>query len=325
MRKVSPSLSLFATVNVALLFSLACTGADNSSGPPQSNFGVAPGQNTTGGATSVSPVGQPVNPVSPVTTPTPTSPVAPVTTVAPTSSQPAQTSTETAPQTSTTATPTSTAANTSATNPPETSTAQQTSKAPETSVGNPDGDPGIPIDDDGYFPSNSNVMGFQGAWYCFEDDVNGSSCEQDVAPWDAETSAMCISGETTERVEADDYSAWGAGIGASLNDQGGTQKAFDAEAKNIKGFKFTITGELDGATLQFIIPLTNKDSEDGPPEYNITKAGTYSVEFEDVVRPEYTGSDDAADPSKLYALKWQIKGGDTDSTYNFCITNVEPL
>lgn len=180
------------------------------------------------------------------------------------------------------------------------------------------------MNEKGWFPSNSNVMGFQGSWYCFEDDVNGSSCEQDVAPWDATESAMCISGETTEREDPDDYTAWGAGIGASLNDQAGTKKPFDADAKGIKGFEFTITGDLDGATLQFLIPLTNKDSEDGPPEFNITKTGTFRVDLKDVKRPEYTGKTDPADPTKLYALKWQIKGGDTDSTYNFCIKDVVP-
>ncbi len=38
MRKVSTSLSLLVTANVAAVLSLACTGADNSSGPPQTNF-----------------------------------------------------------------------------------------------------------------------------------------------------------------------------------------------------------------------------------------------------------------------------------------------
>lgn len=323
MRKVSTSLSLLAASNLAAVLSFACTGADNSDGPPQTVFTVSPPASTPVAQFPTNVAVQPVAPVntSPTTTTSsaaPTSAGVSPTSAATTSLAPTSTATSTA--------PTSTPANTSVDNPLDnTSDDEETTTDEETSVGNPNGDPGIPIDADGYFPSNSNVMGFQGSWYCFADDVNETSCVQDEPPYDATTLAMCLTGSTTERETEDDYTAWGAGIGASLNDQGGKKQPFDAEAKGIKGFKFTVTGDFDGATLQLLVPLTNKDSEDGPPEYNMTKPGTYSVEFDEIVRPEYTESDDTADPEALYALKWQIKGGDTTSSYNFCITDVEPL
>lgn len=186
-----------------------------------------------------------------------------------------------------------------------------------------EGDPVIPQTETGWFPANSNQSCFQGSWYCFEDDVVDTSCVTGETPWDATASAMCVTGETIERTDPEDFTQWGAGIGASLNDQDGDKEAFDAEAAGIVGFKFTITGELDGATLLFMIPLTTKSTEQGPPEY-VAKVGANTVMFEDVVQPEWAGTDEA-NPQELYELKWQIKGGDTTSSYNFCVTDVEPI
>lgn len=186
-----------------------------------------------------------------------------------------------------------------------------------------EGDPVIPQTETGWFPANSNQSCFQGSWYCFEDDVVDTSCVTGDPPWDATASAMCVTGETIERTDPEDFTQWGAGIGASLNDQDGDKEAFDADAAGIVGFKFTITGELDGATLLFMIPLTTKSSEEGPPEY-VAKVGANTVMFEDVVQPDWAGTEEA-NPEELYELKWQIKGGDTTSSYNFCVTDVEPI
>jgi hypothetical protein len=317
MRKVFTSLSLFATANVTALLSLACTGADNSSGPPEPVFST-PAPSIPIASAPVNSTVQPNPTVFPVTS-TATTSTAPTSTVATSTA-----ASSTVPSATSSATAAPTSSDTGVVVNPGT-TSDETDEDTETSGGNPNGLDGIPIDEDGYFPANSNKMGFQGSWYCFADEVNETSCVQDEPPWDEASSSMCLTGTTTVRTDPEDYSAWGAGIGASLNDVGGSKKAFDAEAKNIKGFKFTVTGDFDGATLQLLAPLTSKDTEDGPPEYNMTKPGTYSVEFDEIVRPEWTDSEEAANASELYALKWQIKGGDTASSYSFCISEVEPL
>jgi hypothetical protein len=327
MRKVSTSLSLFATANIAAVLSLACTGADNSSGPPQTNFGTTGTQTTQGQINPVPTTVQPVQPVvtvSPVTTTTANTTSNTVTTSAASTSTSAGSSTSAAPTSAapTSAAPTSTAATTSINNPLNTTTDDETEEPDETtSEGNPDGDPGIPIDEDGYFPSNSNVMGFQGAWYCFDDGEVDTSCVDDETPWDATEMGMCITGTTI--VDAT-YAAWGAGIGASLNDRGGDKEFFDADAKDIKGFKFTVSGDLGDAVLKFKIPRSTKDA-DSPPEV-VIKVGSNTINFDDLAPPdwdEFTPS--KLDLSELTELKWQIAGGDAEAEYNFCITNIEPI
>ena len=187
--------------------------------------------------------------------------------------------------------------------------------------GNPDADAVIPQSSTGWFPANSNQYGFQGSWYCFDDGELDTTCVTDEPPW-VEGKGMCLTGST---IVDDTYAAWGAGIGASLNDDDGTKLPFDAEGAGITGFKFTITGDLGGATLKFMLPLTSRESEDGPPEYT-AKVGANSVTFDDVVRPAWADADqEAANAEALYELKWQIAGGEVEAEYDFCVTDVEPL
>jgi hypothetical protein len=321
MRKVSPSLSLLATANVAAMLSLACTGADNSSGPPQVLFTVQPTQTTTVPTTTNTTTTQPANTGFPTTTNTTTSTVP--TTTAATSSNPVSSAAVAPTSTAPTSAATTSAATTSIDNPLDNTSDEETTSEEdeETSVGNPDGEPGIPIDSDGYFPSNSNVMGFQGAWYCFDDGEVDTSCVDGDPPWSADETGMCISGST---IVDETYAAWGAGIGASLNDQGGDKEFFDADTRGIKGFKFTITGDLGGAVLKFKVPRSTKD-KDTPPEA-VVDVGANSIQFDDLEPPEWDEfSPSALDVAELTELKWQIAGGDAEAEYSFCITNVEPL
>lgn len=179
----------------------------------------------------------------------------------------------------------------------------------------------IPQTETGWFPSNSNQACFQGSWYCFDDGEVETTCVTDTPPWDATVMAMCMTGST---IVDSTYAAWGAGIGASLNDQDGDKEFFDADAAGIKGFKFTISGDLGGATLKFKVPRSTKD-KDSPPEF-VLKVGTNTVEFSDLEPPdwdEFSPSD--LDISELTELKWQIAGGDVEAEYNFCVSDVEPI
>jgi hypothetical protein len=280
---------------------------------------------------TISPVGQ--NPVAPTTpAPAPVTPVLPPTAVTPVIPPPI-----TPPAATTTVTPGATstapvlppAVPTTVVPPPVTpppvpppATPPDEPDVPATAECSGEGDPVIPQTETGWFPANSNQSCFQGSWYCFDDGVNETTCVTDTPPWDATEAAMCVTGETVERTDPEDFTAWGAGIGASLNDQDGDKEPFDADAAGITGFKFTVSGNLDGATLLFLIP-TKKTSEDGPPEFT-AKVGANTVTFDDVIQPEWAGTD-GPDPEKLYELKWQIKGGDTTSSYSFCISNLEPI
>ncbi len=183
-----------------------------------------------------------------------------------------------------------------------------------------EGEPGIPQTETGWFPATSNKSCFQGSWYCFDDGEVPTSCVKDTPPWNATEMSMCLDGAT---IVDTTYAAWGAGIGASLNDQDGDKELFDAEAAGIKGFKFTVSGDLGGAVLKFKVPRSTKD-QDSPPEY-VVDVGANSVEFSDLAPPDWDEVGDDLDPAELTELKWQIAGGDAEAEYSFCISNLEPI
>ena len=320
---------------VTCLSALGC-GDDGGSLPPGTGIGATPNQNQMPIPTPAAPTfpqqpagGGPVSPASPGTT----DPVQPVTTltpgapstpagVVPTNSVPAPTTVAPQPTTpATTATPvTPEATAPTATQPATVTPVTPAEPEPDAPQGNPDAEPVLPQTANGWFNGTSNFYGFQGSWYCFDDGEVETSCVTDEPPF-VDGEGMCLTGAT---IVDETYAAWGAGIGASLNDDDGTKLAFDAEAAGIKGFKFTISGDLGGASLKFQVPRTSKDSE-SPPEYEITKAGTYSVEFGDVEPPAHDTVGTEHDPAKLYELKWQISGGNVEAEYEFCVTNVEPI
>lgn len=296
---------------IACVLASACSDEGSSSRPYQGQFQpvqpgpTAPVDVAPGMPTVVNP--NPLPPAVVAPTPVPSTP-------------------EPAVPTGVTPTATPTTPETPAPTPPPPATPEPT-PAPAPTPAEPTcagtGDAVIPQVESGWFPANSNKSCFQGAWYCFDDGEYDTTCVADTAPWDAAKSAMCLTGSTVERVDPDDYTAWGAGIGASLNDQGGKKGAFDAESAGIVGFKFTVAGDLDGATLLFLVPRTNGNSEDGPPEFT-AKVGANTALFSNIVQPDWAGTK-GPNTSSLYELKWQIKGGDTTSSYSFCITDVEPI
>jgi hypothetical protein len=306
-----------ALATLSALGLAACGSPDSASSRPSITIPVVQNPNTP---TTAAPV--PVNPPAfPPATTQPTFP-APVTPTTPAST----TVTPVVPPTTVTpsVTPTTTVTPPPVVTPPTVPPPATTPDEPDEPVAacSGEGDPAIPQTETGWFPANSNQSCFQGSWYCFDDGVNETTCVTDTPPWDATEMAMCITGTTVERTDPDDYTAWGAGIGASLNDQDGDKEPFDADAAGITGFKFTVSGTLDGATLLFLIP-TKTTSEEGPPEFT-AKVGANTVSFDDVVQPEWAGTD-GPNTEKLYELKWQIKGGDTTSSYSFCISNLEPI
>jgi hypothetical protein len=197
--------------------------------------------------------------------------------------------------------------------------ADDTAAAGATVELNTDQEPAIPMPEGGWFDSPTNYYGFKGSWYCFDDGVQPSSCVADTAPY--VDGSMCLSGTT---VVDTTFAAWGAGIGVSLADDDGKKLAYDGEAAGISGFEVTISGTLDGLTLDFQIPQTTTDSET-PPEYAITAAGTKKVDITDLVVPSW-GENAGESPNldALYELKFQIKGGEAEGSYDFCIDSVVP-
>src|SRR5262245_55097251 len=113
----------------------------------------------------------------------------------------------------------------------------------------------LPIDESGWVAAECNDLGIQGAFYCYDDGVNPTSCPPAAAdgtrppPFRA-GGGMCISGNTTMDPT---YAAWGAGIGLSLGDSGGTpsvKTAYDATANGVTGFDIDMTGSTGNRPLR---------------------------------------------------------------------------
>ncbi|HTQ07593.1 MAG TPA: hypothetical protein VMI54_27240, partial [Polyangiaceae bacterium] len=104
----------------------------------------------------------------------------------------------------------------------------------------------IPIDSTGWVDKTCDACGIQGAFYWYADSnttaslmCNGAACVANTPPYQtgAPGPGMCVSGKATGM-----STDWGAGIGLSLNDSGGTMSvkgSYDATMApcgNVTGF-----------------------------------------------------------------------------------------
>lgn len=192
----------------------------------------------------------------------------------------------------------------------------------------------LPIDETGWVYKECNNAGLQGAFYCYDDGVNESGCTPDTPPY-VPGAGMCLSGVTTED---ETFAAWGAGIGFSLNESGDStagagdsvKSGFDAEANGLLGFAIKITGDTGGNKVR--INFTRDAEPDGvSPFVEVPGASdtAYDVMIADALVPEAweacEGDACFADPNAVYDIQIQLVGGETDSSYDFCVESVTPI
>jgi hypothetical protein len=192
----------------------------------------------------------------------------------------------------------------------------------------------LPIDESGWVARECNDRNIQGAFYCYDDGINPTSCPAAAAdgtrppPFRA-GSGMCISGNTTLDPT---YAAWGAGIGLSLGDSGGmpsVKSAYDATANGVTGFHLDITGSTGNLPLR--VGYTGAAAPVGAQPFVQFPAGATSLDvpIADALVPESWTTDPNAgthaNPSSVFDLQVQITGGDAATPYDFCITNVTPI
>ena len=104
---------------------------------------------------------------------------------------------------------------------------------------------GLPINQSGWLDASCNSIGMQGAWFCFTDEIQTSTCIDGTPPWE-EGRGMCLSGTS---VVDSNYDSWGGGIGLSLNETGGddsVKTAYNATANGVVGFRVTLEGDSLG-------------------------------------------------------------------------------
>jgi hypothetical protein len=191
----------------------------------------------------------------------------------------------------------------------------------------------LPIDEAGWVARECNDKNIQGAFYCYTDELNPTSCPPAAAdgtrppPFRA-GGGMCISGNTTVDPT---YDAWGAGLGLSLNETGGmdsSKEAYNATANGVTGFHLDITGSTGNLPLR--VGYTGAAAPMGAQPFVQIPAGVTSLDvpIADALVPESWDDANAgthANPMSIFDLQVQIPGGDAATAYDFCITNVTPI
>ena len=181
----------------------------------------------------------------------------------------------------------------------------------------------LPIDAGGRVELACNNWKIQGSWYCFDDNVNPTSCIDGKTPYRASSGGMCLSGYTTVDPT---FAAYGAAIGLSLNADVSAKSAYDAAANGVAGFQIEVTGELGGSPLQ--VMFTGSATPGYSPFVEVNGAGTFDVPIEEASVPASWNVPEAgqhASASNVWDIRFQIPGGSRAFSYNFCITRVTPL
>ena len=204
----------------------------------------------------------------------------------------------------------------------------------------------IPIDATGWVDKACNACGIQGAFYWYADDntkaslkCNGSACVKDTPPFQTASPGpgMCIAGTATGAT-----TDWGAGIGLSLNDSGGTNSvkgSFNgttAACGNITGFDVTLTGNTngmpvrigftntgDGTTVAPFIPVGD------PAGTTLALSGSTQVVIKNATIPaDWKSSDPSpADPANMYDVQIQVAADQATAgkAFNLCVTSIKPV
>ena len=192
----------------------------------------------------------------------------------------------------------------------------------------------LPIDEAGWVARECNDRNIQGAFYCYTDNINPTSCPPAAMdgtrppPFRA-GSGMCIQGNLTVDPT---YAAWGAGLGLSLNDAGAptfVKEAYNATSNSVTGFRLEIAGDTGGRPLR--VGFTTSAMPTGAQPFVEFPAGVPSLEVniaDALVPTSWTTDPNAglqADPTAVFDMQVQIPGGDVAADYDFCITSVTPM
>jgi hypothetical protein len=187
----------------------------------------------------------------------------------------------------------------------------------------------IPVDMSGWVDRSCTDRMIQGAFYCYADGINPSTCVEGTPPYRA-GAGMCIAGDTTLDP---DHAAWGAGIGLSLNavgDPAPAKMAYNAAANGVLGFTLSLSGDSGGNPLR--VNFTTAEESAGVEPFwqlpAIAGAGDFEVLIADAIVPEawmIPESGKKPDPAAIYDLQVQVAGGDLAAHYDVCITGVKPI
>lgn len=200
------------------------------------------------------------------------------------------------------------------------------------------GDPNSTADD---------PCGLQGAIYVYSDDgpdntpgtgdesIKVPALDPEVADGKARLSPCtgghcCISGETlvypVTSLGDPDYSVsvWGGGIGIALHDMGDPAVEKRPYSGSVRGFTFTLSGELSGQIIR--IAYTQRALESVAPFKEYSALGTYTVLFTGVTCPNWELDPPCVAPTASpYDVQLQIVGGEVSAPFTLCVESITPV
>jgi hypothetical protein len=185
-----------------------------------------------------------------------------------------------------------------------------------------------------------NKWGIKGAWYCYSDGSDTTtSCKGSdgkgagAVPWNAATSAMCLSGT----LGTGDGKYVGMGFKVNSGPPGSTAAPGTWDATKIVGFAITLTSGASGKgsggmILNLEYPTTENhtmQTKDDSPGVTLPGVGsgmiTYNVLFADSVLANNKIVKTSVDPTKLTDVKLAFFPDSISHTYDFCIKSIVPL
>jgi len=200
--------------------------------------------------------------------------------------------------------------------------------------------------------TTGNTVGIQGAFYILEDAVKEGALIEgdglvhsdfddaanptpgviDASKFDDTTPAPCISGVAAQVKAADPaaekpYSEiWGGGIGMNLNEVGGegsTPMPYDAVAAGVAGFEFTVSGDVQGATVRFKATQAGL-TDDFCKTISVVPGQTVKVLLNELEHSCWEPDGVLLDTTKLEAIQWQIVTKDSTAytITNFCVNSL---
>jgi len=177
---------------------------------------------------------------------------------------------------------------------------------------------------------SDNPCGIQGAFYAYGD---GTSCTMPADNNPCSAGQCCITGAT---VVDSTYTAWGCGMGLSLNDSGGNPSVKSPYAPGTTGtatgFRVTLSGNSPAEvrisytqvadTTGVVSPFRNGSTGAS----DVTVPGTYDVMFTDVSCPTWATTQGCTPGgSNPYDFQVGVAGGSVAGAFNVCITELTPL
>jgi hypothetical protein len=162
---------------------------------------------------------------------------------------------------------------------------------------------------------DANCLGIEGAIFTVEDGVGS-----DIY-FTSRNGRLCMAGHAEQVVGGNFATYWGVFVSIQLNNVGGNAMTYDADANNVDGFKFTLSGDNVPAEIR---PRFRVDGSGTEYCKQICESGTQSILLSDARASCWTGTTGATpNHQNLTLLEFQIPSNATaDVTFDFCIDDI---